>query len=78
MIIVGRQTSAPKNFVKKIFCKIFRRGKVVDEGAAGTEGAPSSGATEFASTRAAARPAGGPSGDQPLLEDLDEEEEEQD
>ncbi|EDX02260.1 GPI transamidase component PIG-T [Drosophila yakuba] len=82
MIIVGRQASTPKNFVKKIFNKIFRRGKPTDEAAAECEelraaGAAAVGATGMASARASISP-GGPSGDQPLLEDLDEEEEEQD
>eukprot|EP00099_Drosophila_melanogaster_P016698 NP_572475.1 phosphatidylinositol glycan anchor biosynthesis class T [Drosophila melanogaster] len=78
MIIVGRQTSAPKNFVKKIFNQLFRRGKATDETAAEGEGLPAAGAaaTGVASGRAAISP-GSPSGDQPLLEDLDEEEEEE-
>lgn len=78
MIIVGRQTSAPKNFVKKIFNQLFRRGKATDETAAEGEGLPAAGAaaTGVASARAAISP-GSPSGDQPLLEDLDEEEEEE-
>ncbi|XP_016970590.2 GPI transamidase component PIG-T [Drosophila rhopaloa] len=85
MIIVGRQASAPKNFVKKIFNKIFRRGKAGEEAPAEAEGAVLGaaaaaaplGPSGFGSSRAS-RTTGGPSGDQPLLEDLDEEEEEQD
>ncbi|XP_017065243.1 GPI transamidase component PIG-T [Drosophila eugracilis] len=79
MIIVGRQTSAPKNFVKKIFNKIFRRRKAAVEEAEGSEvPAAGAGTATSGSTLRASRQLGGSSGDQPLLEDLDEEEEEQD
>ncbi|EDX17409.1 GD16119 [Drosophila simulans] len=82
MIIVGRQTSTPKNFVKRSSNQVFRRGKAADEAAAEGEGLPAAGAAASDATGvASARPAispGSPSGDQPLLEDLDEEEEEQD
>ncbi|KAI8035189.1 GPI transamidase component PIG-T [Drosophila gunungcola] len=83
MIIVGRQASAPKNFIKKILNKIFRRGKAGDQAAA----VPPEAAEEVALNAALASGLGSSSsrattsragGDQPLLEDLDEEEEEQD
>ncbi|KAH8336212.1 hypothetical protein KR074_010831, partial [Drosophila pseudoananassae] len=70
VIVVGRQASAPKNFVRKILGKIFRRNtvqvaSVAAQGEALHEGEGGGGR------------AGRTSADQPILEDLHEEEEQE-
>lgn len=70
MIIVGRTTTTtPRNFIKRLWNKIFRRGQAVAEGAGA---APAAGDAAVIEARA---PGARHLGDQPLLEDLDEEEE---
>ncbi|KAH8409047.1 hypothetical protein KR009_005823 [Drosophila setifemur] len=64
MIVVGREASAPKNFLKKLLAKVFRR-----RGTEAVKEESEGDAVEGTGTRAE-----GASGDQPILEDLYEEE----
>lgn len=75
VIVVGRQASAPKNFVRKILGKIFRRNTVQVRAAA----AAAAGAAQAEALRGGGGGRGGgrTAADQPILEDLREEEEQE-
>lgn len=76
VIVVGRQASAPKNFVRKILGKIFRRNTVQVRAAAA---AAAAGAAQAEALRGGGGGRGGgrTAADQPILEDLREEEEQE-
>ncbi|KAH8344774.1 hypothetical protein KR067_006862, partial [Drosophila pandora] len=76
VIVVGRQASAPKNFVRKILGKIFRRNTIQVRAAA----AAAAGAAQGEALRGGGgggRGGGRTAADQPILEDLREEEEQE-
>lgn len=73
VIVVGRQPSAPKNFVRKILGKIFRRNTVQVRAAA----AGAAGSAQEEALRGGGGRGGRTAADQPVLEDLREEEEQE-